>query len=192
MHPIVCGDLGVERGGHHRALADGDDPTGGRTARDAWRGPRRSLPTFSTHGARMKSGVKRRVERREVDVGLERVDLPAERVAADHDVEAAERLLAVGAALDSVGEHDHARAGAQRRHAVAHALAQRVEQVERAGELVHRRRLPARQDDRVDGVQLCTVGVPGRPSRRRARSIRRCSRTSPCSANTPIVGDSAD
>ena len=83
------------------SLPDRDDPTHGRPGGDAWRAPRRPAPTFSTHGARMNTAWNGVVEAGDVEVGLEGVDLAAERVAAHGDVEAAEGLLAGGAALDA-------------------------------------------------------------------------------------------
>ena len=54
-----------------------------------------SAPTFSTHGARMNTAWNGAESKpADVEVGLEGVDLAAERVAAHHDVEPAEGLLA--------------------------------------------------------------------------------------------------
>ena len=62
--------------------------------------------------------------------------------------------MRVAAGVDPVGEQDHAGARAVDGQAVRDALAQRLEQLERAGQLDDRRRLTARQHQAVDGGQL--------------------------------------
>ena len=110
-------------------------------------------------------------------VGLERVHLPPERVAAHRDVEPAERLLALDPAEHAVGQQDHPRARPVRGHPGAQPLLQRLEQVERAQQLVDRRRLPAGDHEGVDRVELARaahrhgVRAPhGRRGRARARA----------------------
>src|SRR5829696_3862369 len=88
---------------------------------------------------------------------LEGVDLPAEGVAPDRHVQAAEGLLALDPVQHPVGEQDHPRAGPVRRHAVADPLAQRLQQVERDRQLGDRGRLTARDDQGVDAVQLAVA-----------------------------------
>src|SRR4051794_37906400 len=101
---------------------------------------------------------------------LERVHLPAERVAPDRHVDRAEGLL-VGAAVEDLGgEHDHAGAGAVRRHAVRDPLADRVGEPELDRQLADRGRLPARDDERVDVVEL--GGTAYRPGDRVALGQR--------------------
>ena len=102
---------------------------------------------------------------RRSQVRLERVDLPAEGVAAHGHVDPAERLL-VGPAVQRSGR----RAGSSRRRSRTPAgpsrepLAQRLAQLEGADQLVHRGRLPAGDDERRRG--------------RRARAGRRTGRAS--------------
>ncbi len=57
----------------------------------------------------------------DVQIGLERVDLAAEGVATNADVDAAEAML-VGTTVDDLGgEQDHARASPEGRHSGAQA-----------------------------------------------------------------------
>ena len=77
MEPQVAGELGVERGDQHRALAAQH-----RVAVDAWPAPRRRRRPRSTNGARMNTAWNGAVEAVDVEVGLEGVDLAAEGVAA--------------------------------------------------------------------------------------------------------------
>ena len=87
-------------------------------------------------------------------VGLERVDLAAEGVARDDDVEAAERLLPRDRVGEPVGEHDHAGARAVHRHARRDRLADRALHAERARQLVDDARLAAGDDETVDRGEL--------------------------------------
>ena len=120
------------------------------------------------------------------EVGLEGVDLAAERVAAYDDVEPADRLLVLDPTLDPVGEHDHPGAGAEHRQPVLGRLPQRVEEVEGAGQLRHRRRLAAGQHQSVDVRQLGRPaygdGVGAQPAqhRRGARGRRPGGRARRC------------
>src|SRR3954452_20294375 len=165
VDPRVAGHLGVERRGEEVTLADRDDLTGGVPRRLSLGDPRHHLDPRSDllHPRRPdEQRVERPVEGSYVDVALEGVDLPTERVAAHDDVEAADGLLAGDAVLDPVGEHDHPGAGAEHRHAVLGSLAQRLEEGEDPGQLCHRRGLPARDHDAVDlGELLGTAYRPG-------------------------------
>ena len=67
------------------------------------------------------------------------------------------------------------------------AVAQRLEQAEGPGQLVHRGRLAAGHHQAVDGVQLARTAY-GDGCGRRTLEHRECSRTSPCSASTPMRG----
>src|SRR5262249_51862782 len=104
VHAIVLGELGMERRGKRRTLADGDDPTRaglGRQNLDAW-------PDLLHPG----SPDKDRAERRrsggaDVDAAYERVGLAAERVPPDRHVVRAERLLVAGPLQQPAGQHDH-------------------------------------------------------------------------------------
>ncbi len=163
MNAIVATHLGVERRRHQVALPNGDDSTGGLPRRDRRKDldlraglldPRRT-DEHRVHGIG---------ETVELDVTLERVDLTTEGIAPHRDVESAERLLAVDAAGDAVGQHDHPGAGAERRHTGADALCQRLEQVEGAGQLVHRGRLATGQHQCVAASQL--LGAADRERRR--------------------------
>jgi hypothetical protein len=98
-----------------------------------------------------------------VQVLLEGVHLPAERVAPDRDVETAEGLLVGPGVGDAVGQHDHAGARAVGRHPVGEPLAQRLLQVERPHQLVHGGGLPAGDHQRLDVVQLARPAHTGCP-----------------------------
>jgi hypothetical protein len=107
-------------------------------------------------------------------------------MAAHDHVEAAERLLVGRAALDRVGEHDHARAGAVRREAVAHRFPDGVEQLEDAGQLA----IVVDSPPGMTRPSIC-ASSPGRRTPTvetpHASSMARCSRTSPWRARTPMV-----
>jgi hypothetical protein len=98
--------------------------------------------------------VERLRQAGDVDVGLAGVDLATERVAADRDVDPADGLLTLRAALDPVGQEDHARAGPERRHAGTDALPKRLQQVEGHRQLVHGGGLAPGHDQGVDALQL--------------------------------------
>ena len=159
---------------------------------------RRGRPAASASAPRLRAdpGDQRRpdevactgaVEAVDVEVGLERVDLVAEGVAAHRDVEAAERQLPVDRALD-LGR----RAGSGRRRC---RTRQPVGDRARAA-------APASPKSR-DSLSMTLDSPPGmtRPSSpvelaraahgtalrpERGRTAR-CSRKSPCSARTPTV-----
>ncbi len=93
-------------------------------------------------------------ERGDVEVGLERLVLRAEGVAAHDHVESAEALLAGDRVEHGVGEHDEPGAGAVHWQPVGDRGLQRLGQAERARELVHDARLAAGDDEAVDHVEL--------------------------------------
>ena len=93
--------------------------------------------------------------------------------------------LVRGAVVDPVRQHDHPGAGAVRRHPVRDPLLQRLEQLERAGQLGHRRRLAARQHERVDAVELLGPAHARRP---RARRLQRAQ----VLADVALEGEHAD
>ena len=68
--------------------------------------------------------------------------------------ESAEGLLVAAPTFDPVGEHDHSRARAKGGHPRAQALAEGFEEVKRAHEFVHGRRLAAWNDEPVNPVEL--------------------------------------
>ena len=119
-------------------------------------------------------------------VGLERFDLASVGVAPDGDVHQREQRLA---AEHPLGEHDHARARSEDRHAVSGSLPDGLHQVVRAGELRDRRGLASRDHEALHVGELAPPFGPRSPSRRstrapgRARGSRpaaRGRRTSPC------------
>ena len=95
-------------------------------------------------------------ERAHVEIGLEAVDLPAEGVALDRHVhESRERM---GMAGHVRGDEDRTRAGPPHRHARRGALLELGDDPVVRGELADRRALAARDDERVDLVEL--LGAP--------------------------------
>ena len=104
MQPGVVGELGMERRHHHGALAaqHGLALDGSQDVDAVAHRARRT-------GARMNTAwTGPPLEARHVEVGLERVDLAAEGVAADGDVDGAEAALVGPAVEDLAAEQDHA------------------------------------------------------------------------------------
>src|SRR5262245_24427836 len=165
MQPVVAADLRMERRREDRTLAYGHDPTRVGSGLDPGENLDAVADLLDPRGPD-QHGVEGRVESCEVEVGLERVDLPPEGIAPHGDVEPAERLLPGDPALDPVGEHDHPGTGAEGGHSLADPLAQRLEQLERDRELVHRGALTAGQDEPVDAIELL---APAYGQRGRAR-----------------------
>jgi len=98
----------------------------------------------------------------QVEVGLERVGLPTERVSPHRHVDRVQLMLVRPAVQDVGGKQDHPRARPERRHAPSQPLAQRFQQLERLQQPADRRRLPTRQHQPVDLRKL-----PGTPNRAR-------------------------
>ena len=95
----------------------------------------------------------------EVQVGFEGLALPAERVAADGDVQAAEGLLGrtgqIGCGVCDVrGEEDHACAGAIDGQSLGDVLTEGVGELERPRELVDGGGLATWNDEAVQAVQF--------------------------------------
>src|SRR3546814_1567589 len=106
MDPVVSTDFRVERRGHHVAFSDGDDPTCCGPVIDLGKDLHSRSDLLDPGGAD-EDRVHLVGEVGEVEVTLERDDLPSEGVATNGDVQPAERLLVLGAVDDVVGEHDH-------------------------------------------------------------------------------------
>ena len=153
-------------------------PPDGRRPRPA---PSRPSPCSAIQGARMKIACTGPpVDAVDLEVGLERVQLPAEGVALGQHVEDPE-VRAV--------EHDHARAGAEDRGA-------RRPPARRAAASRPSRSMPsvitvdsppgstsASSPSRSAGTRTCRVAAP---SRLRTRS---CASNPPCRARIPTSGD---
>ncbi len=93
-------------------------------------------------------------ERGHVEHRLERVALTPVRVAADRDVDPAERAL-VGAAVEHVTrEEDHPGAGAEHREAVVEAPGQRGADAGRVEQPADRGRFAARDHDRIQRAEI--------------------------------------
>src|SRR3954447_7544469 len=136
----VVGELGVEGDREQRPLAGGDRVAvdGGEDLdrRPVLRDPRRA----DEHGA-----DGRALDPGELEVGLEGVQLAAERVALGDDVHEPE-MLAV--------EHDQPGARAEDRPALRVEVAQRAGQALARDAERHRRRLAARHDETVEAVEV--------------------------------------
>src|SRR5918995_4429914 len=159
MHTQVAGELGVEGRREQRTLPDSDDPTGGRAGGRAGGDSREDVDAgagFLDPRRPDEHGVQRGpvAEHADVEIGLERLDLPAERVAPDGYVQSAKGALVRGAVDDPIREHDHAGARAVHRRPALDPLAQRLVEVERADQLVHRGGLTTGDDHGVDAFQL--------------------------------------
>src|SRR6185436_15289646 len=138
VEPGLAGKLGVERGRDDVALADGDDPVVVETGEDV---DVRAGP--GDDRGPDEHAVNRLVaENRHGQVGLERVELTAERVSLDGDVEERQdRLLAT---RNVAGQDDHAGAGAEQRYSADGQIEDRRPEAPAIDELAHRRRLAAR------------------------------------------------
>jgi len=110
------------------------------------------------HGRYTGAGITE-AQSPELKVRLEGFPLPAEGIAANGDVQSAERLLRIscqvrGGVRDFVGEQDHSGAGTVNGQAVSDQLAQRIGQFERPGELVDGGGFTAGNDQAVDAVEF--------------------------------------
>src|SRR6266542_2048092 len=121
VQPGVPGHLRMERRGQQPIVANRDDPTRGRAR--AHRRQYLHVPADAFHPrCADEHGVVRRVERGELQVRLERVHLPPERVPPYGDIQSAERLLALDPAGDLVGQLVHRGRLATRQHHRVHPL----------------------------------------------------------------------
>ena len=167
MQPPLARELRVEGDHEHVVLAGGDGMAvdGGEDLDPLPRvGDPRRADEDRAHG--------RPVDARDPQVGLERADLAAERVAAAGVVGQAE-VLAV--------EHDHPGAGAEHRRAAAHELAQRVAEALAGDAERHRRRL-ARRASRARRARRGRAARGPRAPRRRARAAAARAPRSPPAA----------
>src|SRR6266516_6845754 len=160
VHASVTRQLRVERRGQQLSLANHDNLTGGGTRGHGRERRRRGADRLDPRRADEHGMQRPAFEPVDREVGLERVNLPSERIPAHRHVDPAERLLLVRPADETVGEQDHARTGAEDRQTVRYPFPQRFDEVERPGELDDRGRLAARQDQAVDACQL--VRAPDR------------------------------
>src|SRR3954451_15143289 len=112
VHPVVAGDLGVERSGQQVRLPDGDDPTD-CLARGDPGDDLDVLPNLLHPWRTDEHRMEPPAEVGHVQVGLEGVHLAAEGVAPDHHAEPADGLLSRDTGLDVVGKHDHPGTGAE-------------------------------------------------------------------------------
>ena len=173
------------------ALPDRDDPTRRPGPRPRGRAPRRPAPTSSTHGARMKTRVHRAGRGPSTSRSASKESTWRPNALRRTVMSRPPRVSWPGApSRDPVGQQDHPGAGAERRHARrAIRSPQRLEQLEGAGQLGHRGRLAAGEHQAVARPSSSAGRRTGDGVGRRARpAARRCSRTSPCRARTPIGG----
>ena len=99
-----------------------------------------------------------------VHVGLERVHLPAVGVAFDLDVHEPQERLATE---DFASHEDHPGTRAEHGHTLSCPGLKRLHQAAEMGQLRHRRALPARDGQDIDGGQL--IGGSNQNGRRSAR-----------------------
>ena len=149
MEARLAGELGVERGGD-------DVAAGGRRRSGRHRGgpgrPRLRPSALDDRGAD-EDGVDRRVtEDRDLQLGLERVELAAERVPLDGDVEQRQdRFFAAG---DLVRQDDHPGARPEDRSTARGEVEDRCVESPALDELAHRRALATRQDEPADAFEI--------------------------------------
>ena len=91
------------------------------------------------------------------------------------------------AALEPVGQHDHAGARAVGGHPRTRPLLQRLQHAEPRREPPHRGRLAAGDDKRIHRDRSASVRTTAARAPT-ACSAARCSRKSPCRASTPMIG----
>jgi len=150
VEPDVAGHFGVKSGAKQVTLLHGDDATvrkGGEC------GCPRS-EDVNDRGADEDGMHRFAPEDGDVEVGLERVELGSESIAANHDVESPEGLLPRDAVENAVGEEDQPRAGPIDGQTGGDRPFQGVGEAERPGQLVLDARLSARKDESVDGGQF--------------------------------------
>ena len=114
MNAMVGGEFGMERAGQACAVAN---ENGLSTM------SRENLHVGSEFGDEWRpdeDGVDGRVEAEDLDVGLERIDLPSVGVATHRHRNGVEVDLVVTTVLDALGQKDHAGTGAEERQARRH------------------------------------------------------------------------
>src|SRR4051794_35532564 len=140
VHAAVVGELGMEGDREQRALPGGD-----RMAVDGGEHLDRRPVLGDPRRADEDRADRSAVDPGQVEVGLEGMQLAAERVALGDDVHEPE-VLAV--------EHDQPRARAEDRAALRVEVAQRLGQPLACDAERHRRRLAARHDEPVEPVEV--------------------------------------
>ena len=155
MHPAVPGQFGVEARGHQIPLADGHDPTVGRSPDDPAEDDD-PLAGLLDPGRPDEDGVHRRHPSSPSKAMSDSKQSTCRPKALRRTVTSRPPigLLVRRRVEQPVGEQDHPGAGAVGRQPAADGGAQRLEQPEPGGQLDHRRRLAAREDQPVDGGQL--------------------------------------
>lgn len=150
MQPRIIGHLGVKAEADVWALSDrdgiiakaGDNLGSGSGPDDEWGADEHGVERIGS-------------QRGNHEVGFEQLDLPPVSVAPDGDVEHTEIDL-VGPPVEHLtAEQDETGAGGQRRHPLRKPLAKRRFQSEDLDQPAHRRRLAARQHERVDALEVC-------------------------------------
>ena len=127
MQTQIVRQLGVERGDQDCTLAA--DHRSGHAVESGHAGQHFDVRAGPDHDwSPNEHRVQGVAEIGYLQLGFERVDLTAERVAPDADVDSAEAPL-VGTPIDDVcGKKDHPGTGPERRHPVAKSFGQRIRQ----------------------------------------------------------------
>src|SRR6266511_3377691 len=151
MKSFVAGELGMEACRQEMPLPSRDDAP----AVD----PCQHLDLFAGRLQERRAdedGVQRLLaERRNVQIGLEAVELAAEGVAPRRDIHQAQCWLALGPALgDPPGHQDRAGASAPQRHPQPRALANWDQQLVQHQQLADRRALAARNNQTIDLLKM--------------------------------------
>src|SRR4051794_14198249 len=144
----LAGHLRMEGGGEDVPLADRDDPAVLELGQDVDVGTR-SLDDRRSDEDRVDGLV---AEERHRHVGLERVELASEGVAADGDVEQRQdRIVAIG---DLAREDDHPGTGPEHRGAGPGELEDRLLEAPAVDQAAHRRRLATGQDQSIETLEI--------------------------------------
>ncbi len=149
MDAVVVGQLGMERRGDQRAVPHQHRlPVDAREYVHVAAG---ALDHRCPDEHRVEGAV---VQARHDEIALEAVDLPAERVAPDIDVEHGEAALIVSPVEHVRCEEDHAGAGAERRKPAGQPLGHRGAEPRRVEQQGHGGGLASGEDERIDAVEI--------------------------------------
>ena len=146
MDPPVTGELRVERGGQDPPLANHDGMFADLGKDFHFR------TDFLDPGSPDEDGMEWLAQASDFEISLERLVLPAEGIALDHDVERPhQRLVTLG---HCSGEEDHPGTSPVDGQAFVDGHSERLQQPETGGHLPDSGRLPSWDDESVDVGEL--------------------------------------